>query len=215
YGPSIELCGGCHVNNTGRIGTIRILMETSVAAGVRRIEAVTARAAEEIYEAEAEQLQAAKSLFNNTKDLLASIQRLQEENAELKKLMEEFEAREMANKTKQLMQQVETFGSLRLLKLTGEYPATFARDMVPTLKQQFDNERFALVAGTVADGKPALTVYLSQPLVAEGKSAGNLIKMAAKLIQGGGGGQPALATAGGRDAAGLNEAIQTILDNLQ
>ncbi|MCQ2347510.1 MAG: alanine--tRNA ligase, partial [Paludibacteraceae bacterium] len=215
YGPSIELCGGCHVNNTGRIGSIRIVMETSVAAGVRRIEAVTAKAAEAVYATEADQLQAAKLLFNNTKDLLASIHRLQEENAELKKQVEEFEARETANKAKELLSKVETVGNLRLLRLTGEYPATFARDMVPTLKAQFDTERFALVAGTVADGKPALTVYLSQPLIAEGKSAGNLIKMAAKLIQGGGGGQPALATAGGRDASGLKAAIDAILAELK
>ena len=215
YGPSIELCGGCHVSSTGRIGSVRIIMETSVAAGVRRIEAVTAKVAENLYNEEADTLKAAKLAFNNTKDLLGSIAKLQEENASLKKQLEEMQTRENANKAKELLSKVETIGSNKILKLTGEYPSTFARDMVPTLQAQFDNERFALVAATQCEGKPSLTVYLSKPLIAEGKSAGALIKAAAQFIQGGGGGQAMLATAGGRNAAGLNQALETILDALK
>ncbi len=212
YGPSIELCGGCHVSSTGRIGSVRIIMETSVAAGIRRIEAVTAKMAENLYDAEADTLKAAKLAFNNTKDLLGSIAKLQDENAALKKQLEEMQARENANKAKELLSKVETIGNNKVLKLTGEYPATFARDMVPTLQAQFDNERFALVAATQCEGKPSLTVYLSKPLIAEGKSAGALIKQAAQFIQGGGGGQPMLATAGGRNAEGLQQAMETILN---
>ncbi|MCQ2331354.1 MAG: alanine--tRNA ligase, partial [Paludibacteraceae bacterium] len=203
YGPSIELCGGCHVGSTGSIGSVRIVMETSVAAGVRRIEAVTAKAAEQVYEQEADTLQQAKDLFNNTKDLVGSIQKLQDELAATKKKLEDMEAAATAEKAKALLSQVKEINGIQVLQLQGEYPANFARDMVPMLKQQFDTERFALVAATQCDGKPALTVYLSQPLVAEGKSAGNMIKTCAKFIQGGGGGQPALATAGGRDVNGL------------
>ena len=212
YGPSIELCGGCHVSSTGRIGSVRIIMETSVAAGIRRIEAVTAKMAENLYDAEADTLKAAKLAFNNTKDLIGSIAKLQDENAALKKQLEEMQARENANKAKELLSKVETIGNNKVLKLTGEYPATFARDMVPTLQAQFDNERFALVAATQCEGKPSLTVYLSKPLIAEGKSAGALIKQAAQFIQGGGGGQPMLATAGGRNAEGLQQAMETILN---
>ncbi len=212
YGPSIELCGGCHVSSTGHIGSVRIVMETSVAAGVRRIEAVTAKVAENLYNEEADTLKAAKLAFNNTKDLLGSIAKLQEENASLKKQLEEMQAREDVNKAKELLSKVETIGANKILKLTGEYPATFARDMVPTLQAQFDNERFALVAATQCEGKPSLTVYLSKPLIAEGKSAGALIKQAAQFIQGGGGGQAMLATAGGRNAEGLQQAMETILN---
>ncbi|MCQ2345557.1 MAG: alanine--tRNA ligase [Paludibacteraceae bacterium] len=214
YGPSIELCGGCHVSSTGRIGNVHILMETSVAAGVRRIEAVTAAKAEEMMQADADMLQQAKDMFNNTKDLMGSIRKLQEENAALKKHIEELEAQAMAQKANELLSKVETVGSLRLLKLIGEYPANFARDLVPTLKAKFDNERFALVAATQCEGKPALTVFLSQQMIAEGKSAGAIIKACAKLIQGGGGGQPMLATAGGRDVNGLNSAMEEMLKML-
>lgn len=214
YGPSIELCGGCHVSSTGRIGSVRIVMETSVAAGVRRIEAVTAKAAEAVYAEESDLLQQARLLFNNTKDLVGSIAKLQEENTALKKQLEEAAARENAAKAKELLAKVETMGTIKLLRLTGNYPATFARDMVPTLQASFDNERFALVAATEWEGKPSLTVYLSKPLIAEGKSAGAIIKAAAPLIQGGGGGQPMLATAGGRDAAGLAKALEAMLQAL-
>ncbi len=214
YGPSIELCGGCHVSSTGRIGSVRIVMETSVAAGVRRIEAVTAKAAENLYEAEADALQQAKDLFNNTKDLVGAIQKVQDELAAAKKRLEEMETAATAQKAKALLSQITDFNGIQLLKLQGEYAPTFARDMVATLKQQFDNTRFALVAATQCDGKPALTVYLSQPLVAEGKSAGNMIKAAARFIQGGGGGQPALATAGGRDVNGLQSAMDEMLKML-
>ncbi len=214
YGPSIELCGGCHVSSTGRIGSVCIVMETSVAAGVRRIEAVTAKAAENLYEAEADALQQAKDLFNNTKDLVGAIQKVQDELAATKKRLEEMEAAATAEKAKALLSQVTEFNGIQLLKLQGEYAPTFARDMVATLKQQFDNARFALVAATQCDGKPALTVYLSQPLVAEGKSAGNMIKAAARFIQGGGGGQAALATAGGRDVNGLQNAMDEMLKML-
>ncbi len=214
YGPSIELCGGCHVGSTGSIGSVRIVMETSVAAGVRRIEAVTAKAAEQVYEQEADTLQQAKDLFNNTKDLVGSIQKLQDELAATKKKLEDMEAAATAEKAKALLSQVKEVNGIQVLQLQGEYPANFARDMVPMLKQQFDTERFALVAATQCDGKPALTVYLSQPLVAEGKSAGNMIKTCAKFIQGGGGGQPALATAGGRDVNGLPAAMEEMMKSL-
>ena len=215
YGPSIELCGGCHVSSTGRIGSVRIVMETSVAAGVRRIEAVTARAAENLYEAESDMLQQAKDLFNNTKDLLGSITKLQDELTAAKKKLEEMEAVAVAEKAQALLSQVRDYNGIQLLQLQGEYPANFARDIIPMLKQHFDTERFALVAATACEGKPALTVYLSQPLVAEGKSAGNMIMAAAKHIQGGGGGQPAMATAGGRDINGLPAALDEMLNALK
>ncbi|MCQ2342844.1 MAG: alanine--tRNA ligase [Paludibacteraceae bacterium] len=214
YGPSIELCGGCHIGSTGQIGSVRIIMETSVAAGVRRIEAVTAQAAENLYEAEADTLQQAKDLFNNTKDLVGAIQKLQDELAAAKKHVEELEAAAMAEKAQALLSQVKEVNGIRLLQLTGEYPANFARDIVPMLKQHFDTERFALLAATHSNGTPSLTVYLSQPLVDEGKNAGTMIKACAKLIQGGGGGQPALATAGGRNADGLNQAMDEMLKML-
>ena len=138
---------------------------------------------------------------------MGSIRKLQDESAQLKKQIEELQAEAMRREAEQLFSQIEERNGLKLLRITGTHPANFARDLVPTLKQRLDNERFALLAATESDGKPSLTVFLSQPLIAEGKSAGNMIKVCAKLIQGGGGGQPMLATAGGRDAGGLAAAM--------
>ena len=211
YGPSIELCGGCHVPSTGKIGSVRIVMETSVAAGVRRIEAVTAAQADELYYTQQDMLTSLRGLFNNAPDLAGAIHRSIEENAGLKKQIEEFMAEKIAHFRDDLINRAENFGEIKLVRLQGEVSPEMIRGVLPLLRGKFMDVKFAVVGATQYEGKPTIAVFLSQPLVDEGKNAGAMIKSAAKLIQGGGGGQPWMATAGGRDVNGLNAAMEELV----
>ena len=211
YGPSIELCGGCHVPSTGRIGSVRIVMETSVAAGVRRIEAVTAAKADELYYAQQDMLTSLRGLFNNAPDLAGAIHRSIDENASLKKQIEEFMAEKIAHFRDELINRAENFGEIKLVRLQGEVSPEMIRGVMPLLRGKFTDVKFAVVGATRYEGKPTIAVFLSQPLVDEGKNAGAMIKAAAKHIQGGGGGQAWMATAGGRDVNGLDAAMGELL----
>ncbi|MBO7455641.1 MAG: alanine--tRNA ligase [Paludibacteraceae bacterium] len=214
YGPSIELCGGCHVSSTGRIGSVRIIMETSVAAGIRRIEAVTAAKADELYYGAQDMLNGLKALFNNAPDLTAAVHKFIDENAGLKKQIENFMAEKIERYRDELISRAEDFGDIKLVRLAGEHNPEMLRGVMPLLRGKFTDVRFAVVAATQYDGKPTIAVFLSQSLVDEGKNAGAMIKSAAKLIQGGGGGQPWMATAGGRDVNGLNAAMEELVNAL-
>ena len=214
YGNSIELCGGCHVSNTGRIGSVRIVMETSVAAGVRRIEAVTAAKADELYYSAQDLLNGMKSLLNNAPDLLGAIHKSIDENAGLKKQIEQFMAEKMEKFRDEIIRHAEDRNGIRLVRLKGEHNAEMIRGVLPLLRGKFADVKFALVAATQEAGKPMIAVFLSQPLVDEGKNAGQMIKSAAKHIQGGGGGQPWMATAGGRDVNGLDAAMEELIKAL-
>ena len=214
YGPSVELCGGCHVSSTGRIGCVRILMETSIAAGVRRIEAVTAAKADELYYMAQDTLNGLKALFNNAPDLAGAIHKSIDENAGLKKQIEQFMTEKIEHFRDQIIAQAEELGDIKLVRLTGEHDPELIRGVMPLLRGKFTDVKFAVVAATSFAGKPTIAVFLSQPLVEEGKNAGLMIKAAAKNIQGGGGGQPWMATAGGRDVNGLNAAMEELLKSL-
>jgi len=214
FGDSVELCGGCHVASTGRIGAIRIVMETSVAAGVRRIEAVTAAKADEIYYAAQDMLNGLKGLFNNAPDLTAAIHKSIDENAALKKQIEQFTAEKIEQFRDQIIDRAENFGEIKLVRLQGEQNPEMIRGVMPMLRGKFTDVKFAVIAATHFDNKPTIAVFLSQPLVDEGKNAGMMIKSAAKNIQGGGGGQPWFATAGGRDVNGLNAAMEELINGL-
>ena len=211
FGESVELCGGCHVSSTGKIGSIRIVMETSVAAGVRRIEAVTAAKADELYFAAQDTLNGLKSLFNNAPDLTGAIRRSIDENAGLKKQIEQFMAEKIEQYRDKLIAKAEDFGDIKLVRLQGEHNPEMIRGVMPLLRGKFTDVKFAVVAATHFEGKPTIAVFLSQPLVEAGKNAGAMIKSAAKHIQGGGGGQPWMATAGGRDVNGLDAALEELL----
>ncbi len=215
YGPSIELCGGCHVPSTGKIGSVRIVMETSVAAGVRRIEAVTASKADELYYTQQDMLINLRALFNNAPDLAGAIHRSIEENAGLKKQIEEFMAEKIARFRDELINRAEDFGDIKLVRMQGDADPNLIRGVMPLLRGKFTDVKFAVVGATEYEGKPTISVFLSQPLVDEGKNAGTMIKSAARLIQGGGGGQPWMATAGGRDVNGLNAAMEQLLADLK
>ena len=214
FGDSVELCGGCHVSSTGRIGAIRIVMETSVAAGVRRIEAVTAAKADELYYMAQDTLNGLKALFNNAPDLAGTVHKFIDENASLKKQIEQFTAEKIEQYRDQIIGRAEDYNDIKLVRLEGEQNPEMIRGVMPLLRGKFTDVKFAVVAATCWENKPTIAVFLSQPMVDEGKNAGAMIKAAAKHIQGGGGGQAWFATAGGRDVNGLKAAMEELINNL-
>ncbi len=214
YGPSIELCGGCHVSSTGRIGSVRIIMETSIAAGIRRIEAVTSAKADQLYYGMQDILNHLRDIFHNAPDLEGAILKQIEENTGLKKRIDQYVAEKTEMFRDRIVASAEDFGDIKLVRLQGEHNPEMIRGVMPLLRGKFTDVKFAVIAATQWDRKPTIAVFLSQPLVDAGKNAGAMIKSAAKLIQGGGGGQPWMATAGGRDVNGLNAAMEELLASL-
>ena len=211
FGPSVELCGGCHVASTGKIGALRIVMETSVAAGIRRIEAVTAAKADELYYKQVDTVNNLRALFNNAPDLAGAIRKAIDENAALKKQIEGFMAERIERYCDELIAKAEEQNGIQLVRLTGTVDAAMLRNMPLILKNKIASSHFALVAATEWEGKPMIAVVLSPSMVEAGKNAGQIIKSAAKNIQGGGGGQPWMATAGGRNVEGLAAAMEEML----
>ncbi len=211
YGPSVELCGGCHVSSTGRIGSVRIIMETSIAAGVRRIEAVTSAKADQLYYGMQDILNHLRDIFHNAPDLEGAILKQIEENSDLKKRIDQYVAEKIEMFRDRIIASAEDFGDIKLVRLQSELNPDMIRGVMPLLRGKFTDVKFAVVAATQWEGKPTIAVFLSQPLVNEGKNAGAMIKSAAKHIQGGGGGQPWMATAGGRDVNGLKAAMEELL----
>ena len=211
FGPSVELCGGCHVASTGKIGALRIVMESSVAAGIRRIEAVTAAKADELYYKQVDTLGGLRAMLNNAPDLAGAIRKAIEENADLKKQIEGFMAEKIARYCDELLAKAVDYNGIHLIRLEGEADHNMLRQVPAILKTKFPAGKYALVGATQQEGKPMISVVLSQALVDEGKNAGQIIKSAAKHIQGGGGGQAWMATAGGRNAEGLGAAMEEML----
>ncbi len=202
YGPSIEFCGGTHVANTGMIGSFRIVSEGAIAAGMRRIEAVTAAGAERYADEQQEQIIALTDMFKGTKDLATSIAKLQEENNKLKVESEKWKAEVAASIAK---------GFADRLKVTPtliervDFDVNTVKDALMALRN--DNPDMALVLGSVTAGKPALLIVLGQNRVDAGMNAGQMVRTLGKEIQGGGGGQPHFATAGGKNPDGLDKAL--------
>ncbi len=211
FGSSIEFCGGTHVAATGNIGMVKIVSESSVAAGVRRIEAYTGAKVEEMMDALQDSLRDLKALFNNAPDLSGTIRRYIEENAGLKKQVEEFMKEKEGQLKERLLQSVKDVNGVKLIQFCAPLPPETVKNVAFQLRGQITENLF-FVAGTVFEGKPMLTVMLSDNLVANGLKAGALVKEAAKLIQGGGGGQPHFATAGGKNPDGLNAAVDKIVE---
>ncbi len=211
FGTSVEFCGGCHVKATGQIGMVRILSESSIAAGVRRIEAITGRKVEEYLDRLQDYMTDLKSLFNNAPDLIGTIRKSIEENAELKKSLDEFKAQKAQEFKRDLIAHQEEVNGVRVIADVVPVDAQSAKDMAFQLRAQFP-EQTLIVIGAMNDGKPNLTVSFSDDLVAAGKNAGKIIREAAKLMQGGGGGQPHFATAGGKDLDGLKDAVNKVVE---
>ena len=213
FGTSTELCGGTHVQATGEIGMVRIMSETSIAAGIRRIEAITAKGVEELLDMQQDFLSEAREFFNNTPDLMTAIQKSIEENSDLKKRVENFMHEKISNLRDILIKEAKVINGIKTIRVDAQLPA----DAVKTLAFQIRNvvsEKLFFVAGCVFDGKPSLTVLLSDDLVSEGMNAVHIAREAAKEIQGGGGGQPFFATAGGKNTDGIQRAIEKALESV-
>ena len=207
YGDSIELCGGTHASATGNIGLFRIVSESSIAAGVRRIEAVTAEYAELLIDEMQDNQTSIKELLNNTPDVLTAIKKNIEESADLRKKVENFMQERAMMLRDSLVQRAEEIGDIKVIRhISNENPDT-NKVIVPFFRGKFADVKFMYVSGNIYEGKPSLTIFLSQPMVDAGFNAGKLVREAAKFIQGGGGGQPFMATAGGKNPDGMDEAI--------
>ncbi|MDO5571820.1 MAG: alanine--tRNA ligase [Bacteroidales bacterium] len=214
YGESVELCGGTHVSATGNIGMIRILSESSVAAGVRRIEAVTAQKAEELVDIQQDILKEIKSLFNNTPNLAGAIKKMIEDDGELKKQVEEFAKEKEVSIKNALIKNAEIINGVKVIRIISEVPADSIKNIAFQLRGEI-TEKLFFVAGTSDSGKPLLTLMVSDDLVKNGVNASAIVREAAKLIQGGGGGQPHFAQAGGKNKDGLTAAVDKIIELAQ
>lgn len=212
FGNSIEFCGGVHAHSTGQIGMFRILSESSISAGVRRIEAITGKAVEDAYNNMSDTLAAIKGMFNNVPDIQGAISKFLAENSELKKQCDELLAEKSKIVKDSLVANSSAKGNVKIIKGVVNMPADAIRNLAFQLRAE-NAENTAIVLGSVTAGRPGLTIALTDDLVKAGKNAGMLIRSAAKHIQGGGGGQPHFASAGGKDASGLEKALeQVILD---
>ena len=214
YGDSVELCGGTHVDNTGNIGMIKIVSESSIAAGIRRIEAVTAQNVETLLDTVEDTMKDIKALFNNAPDLTAAIQRSINENSALQKQVDNFVKERIKMLKEHLYGTAKKVGDLQVLTLSGEFLPDVVKGLAMAVRAD-GKPGTAFVAATRADGKPMLTVTLSDDVVADGKKAGDIVREAAKLIQGGGGGQPGFAQAGGKNVDGLSAAMDKMLSLLE
>ena len=217
FGSSTEFCGGTHVASTGVIGTLRITSESSVAAGVRRIEAVTGAAAENYLYEQADMIDAIRQLFNNSPQLKTAIRKTLEENAELGKQVGEYIREQIAEKKRQLLEKRVEVGGVRLFLVEKEVPAEIIKDIAFQIAGEL-HEPFVFIAACVepSSSKPSLTLMISKDLVeSRGWNASQLLRAAAKHIQGGGGGQPHFATAGGKNADGLNAAVEELLTAME
>ncbi|WP_024994344.1 alanine--tRNA ligase [Phocaeicola paurosaccharolyticus] len=211
FGSSIEFCGGTHVSSTGKIGMVKIISESSVAAGVRRIEAITGEKVEELMDTIQDTLLDIKSLFNNAPDLNNAIKKYIDENAGLKKQVEEFMKEKASQLKARLIEKATVVNGTKIIKSVIPMPADVVKDMVFQLKGEI-SENLLVVIGSVDGEKPLLTVMMSDDLVKSGKDAGKIVREAAKLIQGGGGGQAHFATAGGKNVDGLNAAVDKVVE---
>ena len=211
FGQSVEFCGGCHVKATGQIGMFKIVGESSVAAGIRRIEAVTGAKVEEALYQLQDTMEALRQMFNGVPDLKGAIERLVNENANMKKQAEEFIHEKAQSYKAELLKNAKEQGGVCIISGKTLLPAEAVKDIAFQLRAEVEN---ALVCiGSVNDGKPLLTCAASDMLVKEqGVNVGQCIREAAKLMQGGGGGQHHFATAGGKDPDGISAAIDKFIE---
>ena len=212
FGSSVEFCGGCHASSTGCIGMVRIISESSIAAGVRRIEAITGKAVEEVLDKQQDLLAELRSFFNNAPDLVGTIRKAINDNAELKKQVEEVMREKAADLKKDMIAKQKVVNGITVLKAYTTLNAEFVKDIAFQLRAEVENS--LIIIGSAAEGKPLLTAAASDSVVAAGVNIGKNIREAAKLIQGGGGGQPHFATAGGKDVNGIHAAVEKLIEIL-
>ena len=212
FGPSAEFCGGIHAKSTGRIGFFKIISESSVAAGIRRIEALTGKAAEELIYAVQDSLNDVRALFNNTKDLHGAIEKFMGENATLKKEIEKFQAQMVERTKEKLVAKAREVNGVKVVTSVLPIEAAQAKDLVFKIREAIP-EKLVCAIGSTAHNKPLLTVIFSDDMVNDHNlNAGNIIREAAKLMQGGGGGQPHYAQAGGKNLDGISAAVDKVVE---
>ena len=214
FGPSCEFCGGIHALSTGRIGMFKIVGESSVAAGIRRIEAKTGKECEEMMYNLEDGLKAIRMMFNNAKDLRGVIEKYIEEHDSMKKDIEEFRAQNVERAKESLLEKARVVNGVTVISAILPLMPQGVKDLVFKIRQEVP-ENLLCVIGSIDAGKPMLSVMLSDDMVKDhGLNAGQLVREAAKLIQGGGGGQPHYATAGGKNADGLSAAIDSVISKI-
>ena len=212
FGPSCELCGGIHTTSTGRIGFFKIVSEASVAAGIRRIEAKTGRECEELLYNIEDTLKIVKSFFNNAKDLQGVIQKYIEEHDHMKKEIEAFQAQAVERAAKQLVEKAREVNGVKVVTAVLPMEPAAAKDLAFKIRASVEGSLLC-VLGTKYQDKPQLSIMMSDDMVSDhGLNAGQLVREAAKLIQGGGGGQPHFAQAGGKNADGLSAAVDKVIE---
>ena len=210
FGDSIELCGGCHAPATGSIGYFRIISESAIAAGVRRIEATTGLRAEIMVDNMEETISAIREMCNNAPDLLAAVRKTVESNESYRKAMEAVQQERAINIKNSVKATAQTVDGVSVMTLRACLSMELARNVAFLLHGETTASVF-IAAFESDDNKPCLVLMYTDDLVAKGKDAGKDIREAAKLIQGGGGGQKFLATAGGKNVDGLSEATEVLL----
>lgn len=211
FGTSVEFCGGCHASSTGCLGMMKIISESSIAAGIRRIEAITGTEVEYMLDKMQDFMTDLKALLNNAPDLMSTIQKAISENKELQAQVDEFKAQKALEFKKMLIEKSQTINNVKVISGVLPIEPQNAKDIAFQLRAQFPKHLLVAIGSTTND-KPTLTVSFSDDLVAEGKNAGKLVREAGKLIQGGGGGQPHFATAGGKNSDGLKAAVDRIIE---
>jgi alanyl-tRNA synthetase len=211
FGDSCELCGGTHAAATGQIGFFRIVSESAIAAGVRRIEATTGVGAEALVDEMAETIRTAKSFFNNVPDLAGAIRKMVEENEAYKKQMEEIAKEKTLALKGTLKGMAVQMNGINVVKIDTPMDPVMLKNAAFMLQKEAQN--LVIAAAFEAAGKPQLLLMYTEDLVKAGHNAGADVREAAKLVLGGGGGQPGLATAGGKDVNGLAAALDKMIES--
>ena len=215
FGPSCEFCGGIHAKSTGRIGMIKIISESSVAAGIRRIEAKTGRECEQLLYHLEDTVRAISAIFNNAQDLKGVIEKYIEEHDAMKKRIEQYQAEAVERTKDKLISQARMVNGTTVVSAVIPMRQDMAKDLVFKIRAAVPDHLLCVI-GSVHGGRPTLSVMASDDMVAEhGFNAGKTVREAAKLIQGGGGGQPHFATAGGKNADGLSAAVDKVIELAQ
>ena len=210
YGTSVELCGGTHVANTGNIGIIRIVSESSIAAGIRRIEAVSGKGVESMLDSMQDFTTDLHQILGNASDVKAAVQKAVLENAELRKEVDRFMEERIANLSKELLDNAKTLNGVKVVRLSGLRIPDVVKNVAFNIRRDSEGPTAVIGATVSGDNKPLLTVMLSDDLVTAGYNASQIVREAARLIKGGGGGQPFFAQAGGKDVSGLSAAAEKI-----
>ncbi len=212
FGPSCEFCGGIHATSTGRIGFFKIISESSVAAGIRRIEARTGKECEELLYQTEDVLKAVKAFFNNAKDLQGVIKKYIEEHDSMKKEIEGFQAQAVERAAKTLVEKAREVNGVKVVSSVLPMSPAAAKDLAFKIRAAVEGSLLC-VLGTHDNNKPQLSIMMSDDMVSDhGLNAGQMVREAAKLIQGGGGGQPHFAQAGGKSVDGLSAAVDKVIE---